>query len=393
MPLRRFDTAMPGGAPDVFYSSAATNYMVETPDGVLYFVCIDLDSDVCFFKSTDGGRTWEPRVVVNAGTTTYVSVWYDRWSGIAAGKIHIAYIDAVSHDVKYRSINTESADTVSAEVTVFNGASTTTQGALSITLARSGYVYILACIDAGVESEWARSVDSGVNWTYPTDTGSFESAADDQWILMPGFGADSNDIICLFWDASANEISRKLWDNSAGSWSETSIATSMTDLVSSTGVANFSAVADLENSRVVLTAWSASDLATAALRCWTITEGAIVEKTAVIPSSGDDQGLCALSIDPVTGYWYVCYAGTTAGGETWSTALKLYYRVSTDLGVTWGGETALTTFTTGYGIRTIKPIPRLMSGQLMVYWQMTANHQGYFNVPVRRIQSSLLIGF
>lgn len=324
------------------WDGAGTNYLVETAAGKLYLIFIDVTVDVTFITSDDYGRTWSEKTILKTGTITVLSVWYDRWSGINGGLIHCAYSEAGVDDTLYRSIDSEDSDALSAETVIFGGASTVVNGSmLSITRSRGGNLYCRTCIDAGAEGGFFRSTDVGATWASRTINEAL--ATTDQMILLPGFAVDDQDIIGIFWDASDDEISRQLYDDSGDSWAETSIATSMVDNPAGGGqFPHFAAAIDLDNSQVVLTAWTAVDLANADLRCWTVNESAITEVTNVVLNSGDDQGLCTVRVDPVTGYWHVSYAGASDGSETWFTGLKVYEKVSRDAGTTWGAESART---------------------------------------------------
>lgn len=319
-----------------FSNEASSKYLVETPDGVLYLIYIDVNAKVSFIKSMDSGRSWSSPTTIFAGSTTALSIWYDRWSGISAGLIHCAYTDSVTDDTFYRSINTESSDALGTQTTIFAGASTTLNGHTSITRARGGNLYCKTVIDGGAEGGFFRSTDVGATWQ--SRTVDEPIAAYDRMILLPGFAADNQDIIAFFWDASADEISRKLYDDSDNSWTESSIATSMVESTF-TGRMTFSATVDLANSQLILVAWSGENTVNAKLRCWTVTESAITEVTNVVSNSGGNQTLCAVGIDLTTGHWIVGYAGKSDGSENFSSA-KIYYKISTDQGTTWGAETA-----------------------------------------------------
>lgn len=343
---RRADVTFAQTAGLVQFNGGGTDYLIQTPEGVLYLVYVDTGSDVAFKKSSDGGLSWSAPTVVFTGTVTCVSVWYDRWSGISAGLIHVAYQESATDDTLYRTINTESSDALSTQTTIFAGASTAAGGHLSITRAVGGNVYCKTVIDAGAEGGFYRlpnaNVPSGA-WD-AARTVDETIATQDQMILLPDLtAADNQDIIGIFWDASANEISRKLYDDSANSWSETSIASSMTDQPASTAFPHFDAAVDLANDRIILAAWSAVDTANADLRCWIITGTSITEVTNVVLNSTDDQGLASVSIDAVTGDWTVFYVGKSDGSETFLTSVNVYCKGSRDDGTTWGPETKLTT--------------------------------------------------
>lgn len=320
------------------YDGGGTNYVVETPSA-LYVVYVDTNSDVAFRKSTDGGITWSAATVIFAGTTTALSVWYDRWSNISAGLIHCAYTESGGDDTLYRSIDTESADALGTQTTIFAGGTTAGGGQVSITRARGGNLYCRTCIDAGAEGGFFRSEDVGATWGSRTVNEAL--ATTDQMILLPGWAADNQDIMAFFWDAGSDEISRQLYDNSANSWAETSIAGTMLDRTASNDFPHWYAAVDITNSRNLLVAWSAIDAANADLRCWHVTEGAITEVTNVVLNSTDDQGFCAIAVDANTGHWHVYYLGKSDGSETFQTSLNLYRKISNDSGSTWGAETVM----------------------------------------------------
>ncbi len=334
-----------GEAVAAHYNGGGTNWPIQANDGTLYSVFVDGGLDAVFQKSSDGGINWSEPTSIFAGTVTNLAVWFDRWSGIAAGLIHVAYTESGGSDTLYRNIDTENSDTMSTQVTIFNGVSTASGGALSICRARGGNVYCKTMIDAGAEGGFYRLPNANVNggaWDAArTDTEAL--ATTDQWILQPGWAADNQDMLCFFWDASADEISRYIYDDSANTWAETSIATSMVDGVATVDYPHFNACVDIANSRSLLVAWSARDLANADLRCWMVTESAITETTAnVVLNSTDDQSLASIGIDTTNSIWYVVYAGKSDGSETVQTSLNIYYKSSGDSGATWSAETLAT---------------------------------------------------
>ncbi len=323
------------------FDGAGTQYVVKTPTGVYYMIYRDgAPIRLCYKKSTDG-VTWGAAVEISSLAVTNLAIWYDRWSSIAAGLIHIAYTGSATDDTFYRNLDTESSDTVSAEKTVFAGASTLAGGALSICRARGGNIYVKTMIDAGTEGGFFRSVDVGVNWTSRTDSEAL--ATTDQWIMVPGWAADNQDMMCFFYDASALGLSRYLYDDSANSWAESAIIAdgSITLPAATTNFGHFAAAVDITNSRNLLVAWSVTDLANADLQCFHVTESAITEVTNVVLNSTDDQGFCAIGIDTDTEDWYVFYGGLADGSETFASALSINYKKSTDDGATWGAQTPL----------------------------------------------------
>lgn len=324
-------------------------YPVITHDGKIYvFIVSALNGDVHYIKSSDGGKTWGIPVSMIVGVVLAVSVWYDRWTpGNSGDLIHMVCTDSsVPSDVFYRNVNASSDVLSTPQTTVLVGVSVVdgVGQCISITRAIGGNLYVAVDIDGGTENVFARSVDVGLNWTARTDM--HEASSADFYLLAPGFAADTQDIICLFWDRSADEISRKIYDDSANTWAETSIATSMVD--SATFVPNFAMTIDDLNNKILMVAWSATDLVNSDLRFFTIDETTITEGTNVVLNSTDDQGMCGISLDPTTNYIYVYYGGKSDGSETFATAIQIYYKISKDGGVTWGAETALSALATGW---------------------------------------------
>lgn len=373
------------------YTGAGSQYFVESISGDYYCIYINqATTDIEYRKSTDGGLSWGAAVtVITLGTTTQLSVWYDRWSNISAGLIHVVACDTTADDVVYRSIDTESSDSLSTQTVVFAATTAlTASGSLSICRARGGNLYCVYDVDGGAEHGFSRSTDVGATWgarTSPT-----EGAASDYYILVPGWAADNQDMMLFFWDASNDEISRKLYDDSGDSWAETSIATTMVELAQSTGYPQFAAAVDITNSRNLLVAWSAADLLNADLRCWHVTESAITEVTNVVANSTDDQGFCAIGIDTDTQDWYVFYCGASDGSETFNTAMKIYYKVSTDDGATWGSETELT----NWGVASLNALictPRFSSNFAVQYQQATSYLIVNVEVPIA-VQPTYVLG-
>lgn len=337
MPIQT--TVITDGSTNNMYACNPTHLYVQT-DPFTYYVFYG-NVGVVYRKSTDGGVSWGSPVSINTSTSGGLSIWFDKWSGLSSGYIHVAYWNGAGTPyLYYRTVNTASSDALSTEKLIQSFTSQEDEGHITITRTRGGNVLLKAMIDNGVEGGFWRLTNANVpNGTWSSLTEN-EKGSIDKMILLPGFAADNQDAIAIYGDFSASELSRVLFDNSALTWSETSIATGMTSIAGvAYGVPQYSAAVDLTNSQIVLVAWTAYDTLNADLKCWTITESAITAKTDVVLNSTDDQGMCAIAIDKNTGHWYVFYCGQSDGSETYSSAVNVYYKVSTDSGSTWGAET------------------------------------------------------
>lgn len=376
-------------------SGPSTNYLVEAANGSLYFICFNISGYLVYRKSSDGGMSWDADVVINAVSGgTLVSVWYDRWSGLSTDYIHVAATDSTNDDTIYRTINTASSDALSTMATVFNGGTTGAGGNLSICRARGGNVYIATMIDTGTEGGFYRLPNANVPngaWDAARTT-VYEGVGYDMCLLQPGFAADNQDMIAMYWDASDNEITRKLYDDSGNSWGESSIATSMAE--TTTTASCWAATTDLANSKVIFAAWSATDTANADLRCWTITESAITEtSTNIILNSVDDQGIVSLSLNTATGKWTAYYAGKSDGSETFGTSVNLFSKYSLDAGATWSSERQLTPSARNFSVlfacpRTTREVA------LLSYYELTISNIAplvLVEAPIKRATN--ILGF
>lgn len=321
-------------------------HIVRAAAGVWYwFFASATNADLYYVKSSNYGVTWNAPVLVKSGITLAgLAVWFDKWTpGDSGTVIHLAYYETTTGDVFYRALDTN-GDALGTEITVFNGASGAAgaNGALAVAKSRAGRILVAYDIDGGTETGFNKSNDYPVTGFGAALGNPNEGASTDYYLLFPGNDADSADMWMVFWDRSANELSLKVYDDSANSWSETSIATGMTDLVASTAVPQFAGAVRNSDGHLLLLAWENADTVNAKLRCWDVNGAAsITEKTNVVTASTDDQAMCALGIDTDADTLYAFYAGKTDGTETAYSALNVYYKTSANGGTTWGAETLL----------------------------------------------------
>ena len=194
------------------------NYNIDTPIGVMYRIYIDSGLDPVFDKSIDYGYTWSAPTQLKAISCTQLSVWYDYWTdptGALGGLIHVVYTDSGSDDTYYRTINTASSDSLGTERTIFAGSHTASGGAISVSRMRGGNVIVAGSIDAGAEIYALKSADYFA--TAGTAIANPYEASPDKLILLPGWGADTQDAMCFYYDNSGTEVSVKYYDDSVDS--------------------------------------------------------------------------------------------------------------------------------------------------------------------------------
>jgi hypothetical protein len=264
-------------------------------------------------------------------------------------------------------VDTASSDALSTQTVVFAGVSRADGGSISITRARGGNLVVAGSIDAGAEDGAWESTDVGATWASAIADPS-EASTLDEYLLLPGWNADNQDVQLIFWDSSATELSVKRYDNSANSWTETVIATGMNDENPIFSYPHVSAFVDVANSQNVVAAWSDVDTANSDLRIWKITDTTITEMTNIVLNSTDDQGLVSITLDTVTGYWYAFYGGKSDGSETYATAINIYCKISTDGGTTWSSEAQVTTSTAPRRWLTTPPHITLPKHRFLVAW-------------------------
>lgn len=348
------------------YTGAGVNYLVQANNGGLYLVYVDGASDLVWRKSTDGGFSWSAPVVILAGTVVAHSVFYGRWAGVADDLIYMAYTDA--NAIKFRALDTASADALGSETTVFTGVSSATGGALTIWRSRgTTTLRVAGSIDAGAEDGAWSSTDSGATWG-DTIADPSEAATQDQYFGLPGWNADANDEMLIFVDASANGISVKRYDDSANTWTEAAIIAdaSFLDQTAANAFPHVACFVDTANSRNVVACWNAVDAANQDLRVFIITDTTVTETTANAVLNGtDDQGLVAFSLATDTSTWYVFYTGNADGTETYSTATNVYYKTSTDDGANWSAQTLLTN--RAHGIQWLAGVPRFTGNFIVAF--------------------------
>ena len=315
----------------VFWTSPTVGYVIYT----------DSNLDLKYNKTTDGGATWGGAVNIRTGDVRSFDCWADwQTAGDAGTKIHIAYVDVSSDDVRYVYLDT-SGDSIGGDDLIEACQGT---GSMLVELSRIYFHITITKTRGGNLAVAFRYKDSneiafyGFYTSPDGDTWTSEESpweADSDYILLfPGNEADNQDVWAVFWDWSANEISLKTYDDSGNSWSEQLISASMSY---ESAFLQMDGAIRLSDGHLIFAAWSQYDNAAADLMVWDINgAGSITAKTNVITDTAE-YFLCSVFINQVNDDIYIAYVGGTIAGSP----VAAFYQKSVDGGANWGGQTAL----------------------------------------------------
>lgn len=301
--------------------------------------------DVVYKKTTDGGATWGSPVDVTTGySVSCLHVYHDKWTrNVATNLIHVAYIDSTSDDVKYRNLDPDNSDALSAEKQVLDGTTssvyttTWTQKWVNVVRAEGGYIYVLGYIDANqTEKVFAVSTDGGANFASKAVPAPAGATITPFAILVPGDETDTNDIGCVYWDCNNNKLVWCVYDQSGDSWSTADI--SATTFAEYTGGINFAAAQMQSDGAIYVVAMTQFDNVAADFKVFKITGNAgagytYTEKTDVWTNEAE-HGFAGIFINQQTDDIYAVYMGGSAA----LSSVGVKYKKSTDGAGTWGAE-------------------------------------------------------
>lgn len=310
-------------------------------DGYVFYA--DLNSDLLYSKTTDGGQSWGGGVTVRTGTVNAFCTWFDRWTpGDSGNIIHIWYGDTGTDLLYYRSLDT-STDTLGTEQTVYTG---TTLGAgrgtiVSGTKARGGNLLCTFALDANGNGERGtyRSTDGGSTWSSRASLG--EAITAQRFLLFPGNESDNQDIWCLYLDATANTVTLKTYDDSANSVSESSsIVTVADNITDGTGQYPIAGAIRHSDGHLIAVVYTEYDSATGDFNAYDINGAGSITFLTALATNVDDTYYPAVYIDNATDDIYVGYSGKLDGTETITTSVNVYYAKSTNGGTSWTSNIA-----------------------------------------------------
>lgn len=307
-------------------------------ESIAVIIFSDDGEDLSFVRTTDKGATWAT-TQVEVGSVEEIAAWWDKETpGDTGTLVHVAWKDNVAQDWYYITIDVSDASqgtkrTVDATVDSFLGFSNHS----SISKAVNGNLMIV--FSTGTEIECYRSDDDGVTWDTRADV--YETANEEDWVLLFPADVDAGDFAAVFWDRSADEITIKMYDESANTWTEFGtpvIATA--NAVDSIAYRNMDGAVRHSDNHVLFAVHSnhddaGDDLLTFDLTVDSITVPSITAKANIFTNQGESAQV-AMFINQQNDDIYVAYLK----GGTWEAAVDVVFHISTDGMASWGTEQA-----------------------------------------------------
>ncbi len=310
-------------------------YFSDISKGVSF--SIDVQQDLQLHYTDDKGATWTTTEIV-AGQVTCMAAWFDQETpGDSGTLVHIAWMDAADDKVYYVTFDIDANSlgtirTVDAGVTIDN-----TINGNRIGICKTGNGNIIVAFKTQAEFDTYKSSDNfataGTSIANPFESG----AGVVDFLMLFDANVDAGDAAAVYWDLSANELSVKMYDDSADTWTETSIATSLTD----DGVyPNFDGSIRHSDSKLILGAHSAfdttgDDLLTFEIALDSIASPTVTAKTNIFTNQAA-SAVVSVHINQQNDDVRIAYCK----GGTWKVAVDVVFHLSDDDLATWEAEEA-----------------------------------------------------
>jgi hypothetical protein len=339
------------------HQKSGKNIVCKSAD-YCYAFYIDVNNDLVYKKSTDGGANWDASAtVLDAGTWVASAVWYDKWTpGDSGTYIHIAYF-STADDIMYERFQTTDNTHLSTEATI---ASTGQQGTLqaandvAVSKGTDGDLYA-ATVDATaptapanfthkcpVSSDCTQSANWASAGANPWDGVGQDADGNHSLIILPlpdDASHDPGDMMLVSFDVdtAANGIEYKVYDDSADSWSA-NFTTILAATDSTTYTHTLSGTVNPTTGALYIS-WvnNAGTISTSVVNSYKYSSGSwsalTSPRTAVTNYYVTES---SIGIDSSTNDLYVVYSrGTSA------TANDVFYSKSENDGSTWSMENLL----------------------------------------------------
>lgn len=322
--------------------------MVNDLVGYAFYVAT---TDCKYVKTMDGGVTWESPVSIDTQTDCIkVAVWYDRWTpGDTGNTIHVITTDTGADDLWYNTLDTLT-DTVGTPVAISGSGGVAKTNSFSATTNRpaiskatDGDLFAGIHDGSGTDDQsyilrCASTCGTASNWS---DTSATMVVQNDAEIyLSPLAGGD---MMAVRFEDGLNDVEYMLYENDTPAWSNSWADISATSAVAGDNTI-YEAIVDVTVDRAngdIYTCYIADNTTLGTDDDVRVDHynGSWNARTDVVANSNDgtSSGLgvlnCQIAVDDNTNTVYVLYTARTTAGT--ATTANVYYRYSTDDGVTW----------------------------------------------------------
>lgn len=313
----------------IWYDSSTIYQFFCTNDPVL------AQTGAFYVKSTDSGATWGSRVEIFPAVAGFIDidVYYARWHDTANDPVaHIAIHDDTGTDRGYWYNSLNLATEVLSSAT---GTRISPQGAgpdsgpLSLGMSASENVHVIGRNGTFGGAEHLISTDGGTTFAASGDNDFGQQVADVIQAWPDASSADADDLLAFWIDEDLDILKVSQWDDSVTTWlTATSISTSIDRSLTH---GNFSTAYRRSDGHVFVIAF-VDDTSPNTLKCWDVNGTASVTARTDVLTNVADTNACALQVD-TDGHLYAFY------GRGSGSSARVYYKISTDSGATWGSET------------------------------------------------------
>lgn len=301
-----------------------------------------------YAKSTDAGATWGAAVTLtNRGSVgaLAIDVYYERWNDTTNNPIaHVTWLaDDGTRGLFYQWVDLSTETQQSAAAQLLAGFSPTPYGGLAaIGVALNGDIHVVGVgPTTGFVPRHFISTNGGTSFSAAATFG-IEQQNNIQ-ILPDASTGDSADVLAIWSRYSDHTLYAVPWDNSASSWLTPAVINNSTwpayeAVLPAETYANLATGYRRSDGHLFVLAYNGNNTGTPnTLRCFEIYgSGSITQRTDVLTGSPYADS-CGLTIAPSTGDLWVAYARDNGGASF--TSMEVYYKTSSDDGVTWSTET------------------------------------------------------
>lgn len=329
--------------------------------------------DFSYRKSVDGAETWGAAVPIigNGGGGQWHDIYYERWNG--AGKpnvVHLAYSqDFGSRGIWYNKLNLDT-DTLGTPVRALSIPAHPTMGNMGLGVARDGSIRVDG--RDNFDSNFGAKSEDGLTWT--SCGNAFTESGGDRMQVWADFAGAEEDLVAIFWDESALAYSLKRWDKSANTITETAIATHTSGQVDG----QWSTTLNRSTGHIHLAFYEIVGAGSNTLHCYDLYGASVTARTNIMAAT---TYLSLVALARLSTGVLRAYFGQDASAASLS-SLEIYYKDSSDEGVTWGTKTLYSSRDAAITRIVSDPLPQ---GAVAPAWEEDGSDSLYIEAPTTEL--------